>query len=91
METNTEKIHLNQKVKKIVAEVMSVQENSFDESSDLRTELEIDSMDVVTIAALLSDELGFEAEIEDIPEGAITVTWITEQILYQIKHRAKSE
>ena len=91
MEKNSEIFHLNQRVKGVVAEVMSVEEDSIQDTDDLRTELDIDSMDVVTIAALLSDELGFEVEIDDIPEGSITVTWITEQIQSQITRRADSE
>lgn len=78
--TNNSNNHINQKVIELVADVMSISGDSINLDSDLRTELDADSMDVVTIAAALSDEFGLEINIDDLPEDSITVRWVVNEV-----------
>lgn len=86
---NANNSHINQKVIEIIADVMSISEESITTDSDLRTELEADSMDVVTVAAALSDEFGLEINIDELPENSITVGWIINEVQNYIADASK--
>ena len=64
----------------LIAEVMSVSIDEITIETDLSATLGADSMDIVTIAAGLSEEFEIDIDLAEIPENGVTVAWISSEV-----------
>ena len=62
---------------------MCVQTEQIHLDTNVQADLNATSMDVVTIAAALSDEFSLDFDIGALPDGGVTVGWIVDEILQQ--------
>lgn len=86
MVSNTkDKIYINQKVIELIAEVLSVDTEELSPTMELSESLGADSMDIVTIAAGLSEEFSIDIDLSDIPAQGVTVSWITSEVVNMLE------
>ena len=60
----------------IIAEILSCPPEDISVDTNILTDLNADSMDVVTIAAALAEEFSLDIDLEEIPEKGVTIRWI---------------
>ena len=86
MVSNTkDKTYINQKVIELIAEVLSVDTEELSPTMELSESLGADSMDIVTIAAGLSEEFSIDIDLSDIPAQGVTVSWITSEVVNMLE------